>query len=235
MAERIAVAPVRRGASKQATTDRQRSRPPLSKDARTGRPPAPATAKRSFRVPEVVLGVLLVAGSALAAVLWQQSTNTTTTIVVASRPITRGSVITAVDLRGAQIGGETDAMIPGRSALTLVGRIAVVDIAAGVPLSPSLVTAEQPLGPDEALTSMALEPGHVPPDLAPNDHVRIVVTAASDSLGATATSLLDAEAVVWSVGASPDGISVIVTVRGPLSLSTEVAAASSVRLARVDG
>lgn len=235
MAERIAVAPTRRGASRQPTTDPDRSRPIAAVTSRTGRSPTPATPKRSFRLPEVVLGVLLVAGCALAAVLWQQHANTTTTIVVAGRPIARGSVITADDLRGAQIGGETDAMIAGDSAQTLLGQIALVDIAANVPLSPTLVTDEQPLGTDEALTSMALEPGQVPPDLAPNDHVRIIVTAPSDSLGATASTLLDAEAVVWSVGASPDGISVIVTVRGPLSLSTEIATAASVRLARVDG
>jgi len=235
MAEHVAVAPGKRDTSQQpkSVADGSRSRSP--KAARTGRKLAPVAPKRSFRLPEVVLGVLLVAGCALAAVLWQQSTNSTTTIVVAARPIARGSVITAEDLRGAQIGGETTAMVSGDDAHFLLGKIAVADVALGVPLSPTLVVDEKSLGPDEALTSMALEPGQVPPDLAPNDHVRIVVTSPSDTAGATATTMLDAEAIVWSVDLSQDGIALIVTVRGPLSLSTDIAAATSVRLSRVDG
>ncbi|MEO7398319.1 MAG: hypothetical protein ABIW84_07135, partial [Ilumatobacteraceae bacterium] len=108
-------------------------------------------------------------------------------------------------------------------------------IAADVPLTLTLVTNEARLGPGEALTSMALEPGQAPPDLAPNDHVRVVVTGVSDSAGIRQTVLLDAEAVVWSVELSQDGIATIVTLRGPLSLSNDVAAAAAVRLARVDG
>lgn len=235
MAERIAVAPLRRASSQQSPSPAVGERSRSDRGRRAVRSLAPLTPKRSFRLPEVVLGVLLVCGCALAAVLWQQSTNITNTFVVAARPIARGSVIAAADLGGAQIGGETGPLIRGETAHALLGQIALVDIAVGVPLSATLVTDDLPLAPDEALTSMALEPGQVPPDLAPNDHVRIVVTAKSDGAGVTETVLLEAGAVVWSVDLSQDGISVIVTVRGPLSLSTDVAAAASVRLARVDG
>jgi len=226
MAERLVVAPSQRvSASDQPTEPRRARRAAVQ----------PATPKRSFRLPEVVLGVLLVAGCALAAVLWQRHTNTTETVVVASRPIARGAVVTSADLGGAQIGGEISALIAGDDAALLLGRIAVVDIAAGLPLSMALVTEEMPLGADEALTSVALEPGQMPPDLSPNDHVRIIVTAASGQSGAATTQLLEASAVVWSVELSQDGVSTIVTVRGPLTLSSDVAAAVSVRLARVEG
>lgn len=233
MAERVVVAPTQRVPGEYE---------PVVESARprgsSGRRPVaaqPITPKRSFRLPEVMLGVLLVAGCALAAVLWQQHTDTTVTVVVAARQIARGTVVSAADLGGAQIGGETSALITGDRASTLLGQIAVVDIPSGSPLSAALVTAERPLGADEALTSMALEPGRMPPDLAPNDHVRIIVTASAGSTGAASTELLESEAVVWSVGLSQDGVSTVVTVRGPLTLSTEVASAVSVRLARVDG
>lgn len=228
MAERIAVAPIRRARLQPGTAG-------SSVPGVANRRPTPLVKKRSFRVPEVVLGVLLVAGCALAAVLWQRSTNATTTVVVAARTIGRGSVIVADDLRGAQVGGETSAMIGGESAHALLGRIAVVDIAAAVPLTPTLLTDERPLGADEALTSMALSPGQLPPDLAPNDHVRIVVTSQPDASGVAATAMLDEGAVVWSVVESQDRVSTIVTLRGPISLTTLVASAAQVQLARVVG
>lgn len=126
-------------------------------------------------------------------------------------------------------------MIGGESAHALLGRIAVVDIAAAVPLTPTLLTDERPLGADEALTSMALSPGQLPPDLAPNDHVRIVVTSQPDASGVAATAMLDEGAVVWSVVESQDRVSTIVTLRGPISLTTLVASAAQVQLARVVG
>lgn len=217
----------------------------------------PSVNRRSFRLPEVVLGVFLVAGCALGAVLWQKSADTTTTVVVAGRRISRGSVIGAGDLRGAQVGGETSAMIAGQSAHALLGKIAVIDIDVDVPITPTLLTDARALAIDEALTSMALAPGHLPPDLATNDTIRIVVTGPSAAVGGSGgsggsggtggsgatggggggaidvTLLLDQPAVVWSVDKSPDGVSTIVTLRGSLSLSTAIAAADEIRLVRV--
>ena len=221
-----------------------------SRAAIDGAPPGgrslPSVNRRSFRLPEVVLGVFLVAGCALGAVLWQKSAETTTTVVVASHRIPRGSVIGAGDLRGAQVGGETSAMIAGHSAHALLGKIAVVDIDIDVPITPTLLTDARSLAVDEALTSMALAPGHLPPDLATNDMIRIVVTGPSavpgvgGSVGGSVgggsidvTVLLDQPAVVWSVEKSPDGVSTIVTLRGSLSLSTAIAAADEIRLVRV--
>ncbi len=190
---------------------------------------------RPFRIPEVMLGVLLVAGCALAAVLWNQSNNATSTIVVAARHITRGTAITAEDLRGAEMAGATTAMIGGTEANVLLGQVALVDIEPTAPFTRSLLAATAPLAAEEALTSMALAPGQLPPDLAPSDHVRIVVTAVADATGATATELLVDEATVWSVTTAPDGVATIVTVRGPISLSSQIAAAAKVQLARVEG
>jgi flagella basal body P-ring formation protein FlgA len=228
MAERLAVAPVGRRNSESRSTAGLAERSTATKTA------APSTPKRSFRLPEVVLGVLLVAGCALGAVLWQRHADTTRTIVVARRAIARGEVITAADLRGAQIAGETAAMVAASEASSLLGQVALVDIAESSPMTASIVTDERSLAADEALTSMALEPGQVPPDLAAGDHVRVVTTA-SETSGKVITVMLEADAVVWAVDTAQDGISTIVTVRGPLSLATDVASAASLRLARVEG
>lgn len=178
---------------------------------------------------------MLVAGCALAAVLWQQHADTTTTVVVASRPIQRGAVISAADLRGAELGGETAAMVSGDDALELLGRVAAVDIDAGVPMSMTLLTETQPLGVEEALTSVALAPGRLPPDLSVGDHVRIVVTTAPGAADDGVTALIDEAAVVWSVDTAPDGVDTVVTVRGPLSLAAQLTSAAVVQLVRVAG
>jgi SAF domain len=231
MADGVAVSPVRRlrGRDEPAVTSR-------GSTSASGRGRALTSVRqRPFRLPEVVLGVLLVAGCALGAVLWQKSTNSTSTVVVASRPIARGAVIGPDDLRGAQIGGETSAMISGDSARSLLGKVALVDIGADVPMTLTLLTDARPLGADEALTSMALDPGQLPPDLAPNDDVRIVVTARPDPTAGIVATLLDERAVVWSVDDSASGVAMIVTVRGTLTLATSIAAADEIRLVRVEG
>jgi SAF domain len=186
-------------------------------------------------MPEIVLGVLLVAGCALGALLWQRTANETTTVVVARRPIAQGATITADDLRGAQIGGEIAGLISGDRAHELLGRVALVDIGAGAPLTATMVAENEPLGPDEALTSMALDAGEFPSDLAPHDHVRLVVTSPADASGQVTTRMLDGDAIVWSVAAAPDGMSTVVTIRGALDLSAEVASAAKVQLALVEG
>jgi hypothetical protein len=129
-------------------------------------------------------------------------------------------VIGPDDLRGAQVGGETSAMISGGSAHVLLGKVAVVDIGAAVPMSLTLLSDERPLGADEALTSMALKPGQLPPDLAAEDRVRILVTGRSGPTGGAATTLLDEGATVWSINDGNDGVSTIVTIRGSLALAT---------------
>jgi hypothetical protein len=231
MADRSAVATSRRANAVEPTS---RARTGPMRLGTRDRPLAPVR-RRAFRLPEVVLGVLLVAGSAMAAGLWQQSTNSTITVVVASHAIARGTVIGPADLRGAQVGGETGAMIGGGSAATLLGKIAVVDIGADVPLSMTLVADSAGLGADEALTSMALAPGHLPPDLAPNDRVRIVTTGQPDPTGSSATTLVDEPAVVWAVDDGQDGVTTIVTLRASLTVATTVAGAAEVRLVRVEG
>ncbi|MEI7755727.1 MAG: SAF domain-containing protein [Actinomycetota bacterium] len=224
MAERIESMPTRAA-----------RRPQGVRPAAAGRLPramAQAPRSRPLRVPELVVGVLLVAGCALLAVVFSSRSNATTTVVVASRTVARGSAIVADDLKGAEMAGATTAMVRGSNAVDLIGQIALVDIAANSPLTQSVVTSATPLLPGEALTSMALAPGQVPPDLAPNDHVRVVVTSIGVA-GETQAALLDEQAVVWSVSLAPDGTSTIVTVRGPISLSSAVASAAKVQLARV--
>ncbi|HRE03203.1 MAG TPA: SAF domain-containing protein [Ilumatobacteraceae bacterium] len=199
------------------------------------RAPQPVVAKRPLRMPEVILGVLLVAGCALGAVLWQRQASTRESFVVAAGPIERGRTLQGADLTVIELGGDTQVFVPAAAAQSLVGLTATADIPAGTPLVAALVAAAPALGADEALTSVALHAGDMPTDLAANDTVRIVVTTNAGAGGVSSTVLLDPIAVVWSVVDARDGVSTVVTLRGSLELSTDIAAAASVRLARVEG
>ena len=99
----------------------------------------------------------------------------------------------------------------------------------------SLLADAQPLGVDEALTSVALAPGRLPPDLAAGDDVRIVIITDVGPSAEPVTSLIEEPAVVWAVDAAPDGVDVVVTVRGPISLAAQMTSASVVQLVRVSG
>jgi hypothetical protein len=180
-----------------------------------------------------VLGVLLVAGCALGAVLWQRSVDDSTTVVVAVRPIERGAAIVADDLGGVRMSGDTSALVDGSSAEVLLGQYAAVDIASGVPFTAALVTGDRPLAVDEALTPIALAAGEVPPDLAAADAVRVVVTNIDGDR--TETTMLDERASVWAVDRAVDDVTTVVTVRGSVALAVALSGAASVRLVRVGG
>jgi hypothetical protein len=189
---------------------------------------------RRVRLPEVALGVFLVAGCALLAVLWQQHADRAVAVVVAAGPIARGDTVDAADLGVAQLSGDTAAFVPGAAAGSLVGQVALVDISAGAPLTADVVSTRSPLTSAEALSSVAVVAGDAPPDLRPTDHVRVVVATAPAGTGDMSTSVLDEIAVVWSVGEAPDGQSTIVTLRGSLDLAERVSGAGRVHLARVE-
>jgi hypothetical protein len=191
---------------------------------------------RPVRIPELVLGLVLVVGCALAAVMWNRSITAGFTIVVAASDVPRGSVIDAVDLLPAEVrGGEGVGFVSGDAAADLVGTVALVDITAGEPLTSSMVTATEPLTPEEGLASVALERGQAPSDLGPGDSVRVVVVPIADPVTPSAPTLLELVAEVWDVEPpteyEPDSV---VTLRLPIADAAIVAGAESLRLVRVE-
>lgn len=192
----------------------------------------PAAPPREVRLPEIVVGVLLVAGCALGALIWQRSQDSTTTIVVAARAIPRGTVITAEHLGGARVGGETSGLIAGDAAGSLLGETAQIDIAAGVPLTTGASMRSEPLRADEALIGLALEPGQAPNGLEPLDVVRPIVSRV-DALGQRDSIALDGAATVWSVDLDSTAAPMVVTLRAPVSMLVDLVGAAEVHLARI--
>lgn len=203
---------------------------------RRQRPTPPSLAARSrLRLPELALGLLLVAGGALGAVLWYTSATAEETVVVAARDLPRGHVITAADLRPATVtGAEGIALVSGADASMLLGQVLTVDVPAAAALVPSMVTDRPPLADGEGLFSLALSAGQAPAELSPFDVVRLVATTNDPLGGRSEPDILEAAAEVWSVLPPTEyDPSTLVTLRGPIELAAVVAAADHVRLVMV--
>jgi hypothetical protein len=202
------------------------------------RTPVTPPARRGVRVPELVLGVLLVFGFALGAVVWHTSTTARTDVTVLAHDVHRGDIVTAADLRAEPVAaGAAVRLVPWGHRAAYVGQVAVVDLAAGSPLERSLLQDAPALGAGEGLASVKLPAGGAP-RLAAGDRVDAVAIPQDNGptpQDAAAAVVVAADAVVWSVEAIGDSdTSEVVTLRLPLEDARRVsAAAGALRLVRV--
>jgi hypothetical protein len=220
--------------------------------ARRGLPPA----RRKVRLPEVVVGVLLVTGFALAAVVWQSSSTRSAAALALGRDVARGTTLQPSDFVAVDVASHGLGLVPFADASRYVGKVAAVDLSAGSPITADVVTDVLPLTGGLALVGRRLEPGDYPGGIAVGDHVEVVPVADANAM--TAAPALDspydpaaagtaptadqptagaggaATATVESVLPLDDAAgSVVVTLRLAATAARQVAGASAVRLVRV--
>lgn len=164
------------------------------------RPETPTAAVvRRRQVRWVVAGVLLVVGSALVfATIWARA-GSESRVLVLTRSVDAGHVLTSSDLRSANVStGQGLATVLATSESSVVGRTTAVPLTAGSLLSPDALGSGRALRSGEAMVGLALKPGTFPSSLAPGDHVRVVDTTTA----ATSTSGNAAPARASSGGAT---------------------------------
>jgi len=157
-----------------ATVEGARSRP----QPKRVRPAGFARVKP--KLPELVLGIMLVAGGALGAVLWATH-EPTQRVLVAARNIQRGESFDGSMVRWASVSGDHLAVI-GDPRL-LVQRIAAADIRAGSPLVASSLRAPTVIGPTQVEYGVAMDAGDFPVGLAAGDRVLVVAVLPADETG----------------------------------------------------
>lgn len=147
-----------------------------------GRPPvATGLPPRTIRTPWIVLGVLVMAGSALGFGLWASSLDERTPALVAARTIDAGSVVTAEDVREADVSGTGVAFVPADRASVVLGRVATSDIPEGALLHPEAFSDVLGIDEGNAVVGVALQPGAVPtPQLRVGDRVNVVAVGGTD-------------------------------------------------------
>jgi hypothetical protein len=183
--------------------------------------------------------VLLVAGCALGAVLWQRSADSTRAALVLAHDVSRGHVFEPADFVPAQVRATGVHLLPYEAGARMIGRIAVADLSAHTPVTESVAVETVPLGDGEGLVGRRLAAGEYPDALRAGDHVQVVLvaptsTSAAGPVGSAATppSVEDAtvESVVPLTGAAD---AVVVTLRMPSADARRVAASTGVRLVQV--
>ena len=192
------------------------------------------TAKRRWRIPELAVGLVLMLGGALGAILLSRSGDSIVIVVGAAHDLQRGDKITPKDLVAVETSQSlAGSFITEAQASALIGQTALVDLRASTPLTVSMFSDQQQLLPNEALTSAAIQQGNYPIDLAVGDQVRIV-TVPDIALNQNALpELFDQVVTIWSLNKSENNDSALVTFRSSLDLSMAIAKAGEVHIVRV--
>lgn len=166
--------------------------------------------RRRTRIPELAIGVLLVAGSALVALAWQTVSDPAQSVVAVRSDIARGDIITADNLQAVEIATEDPVrFIAAADASTLVGRIAQVDLSSGTLLTGEMAADVAAVGEGQALVGLAFDWGAMPSTtLRSGSRVDVVLTPADQgdaALARTEDAVLVAGAEVSEVAASSGG------------------------------
>lgn len=156
---------------------------------------------RERRVPWLVLGVLLVAGSGLAFAVWAQSIGDRHPVLALARSIEAGETLTPAHLTVARVGTDADLAFSAPTAADdLVGTVATASLPAGTLVHPTLFADRALVDPGDALVGLTVLPGELPlGGLRSGDRVVVVETPTDlDAADRSAPRALWAAAVVAS-------------------------------------
>jgi hypothetical protein len=179
----------------------------------------------------IALAVMLIVGFGALGFWFYDQAGAKVSVLVASREIPAGHVITAEDLSTAHVAGGITAVASGHLS-EVVGHAASVEILPRTPVQLAMVSAVSPLPPGAALVGVALAPGQSPSSgLAPGDQVQVLqLPAKTASLRSVASPVL-ATAMVFDVRSNPavEG-GTLLTLEAPKSAAYPITAASDAGL-----
>lgn len=137
---------------------------------------------------------------ALGAVLWHLSAVEKVPALAAASQIKRGEVIDASDVRVVYVSSDDPlARLDSSQMSRVAGRVALVDLAEGTLLTPSVVADAAAFNAGDGVVGLSLDPGAYPArGLATGDRVNVVRTADVADLGAKPT-LIARNATVFAV------------------------------------
>ncbi len=201
-------------------------------------PPAGASPKR--RLPDVLVGVAVVVGCVLAAVVWSASSAGGGDAVLALvNPIARGQVVTLEDLKSVEVSTQEDvALIPRTESGQVVGRRALAPLPAGALLSASQFATTPPVEPGEAVVGLVLGQGEYPiGGMAPGDVMSVVLTPGQGGSDGDEGVLVPAAEVyaVAPIGSQGEMFVSLLVAESEVTQVTSAASGDRVRLALVAG
>lgn len=142
------------------------------------------TAGRRRRLPHLLVGVLLVVACAAGVVVLSQQLGERRPVLVVTRPLTAGQVLTDSDLGQARVAADPGvAVIDAARRPAVLGRPVAVDVRPGSLLTEHALGEPEVPAAGEAVVALSVKPGRYPPRLAAGASV-LVVPVARDSVGA---------------------------------------------------
>lgn len=190
----------------------------------------------TIRVPELAVGLFIVAASIGGAVFWQRSVEAGTAVLVTSRDITRGEVLSAVDLSEVVVTASADiALIRSSAAEQVVGRRVTADLRGGTPLIPAFLSSTGSVGPLDGLVGLMVRLSSAPVELAAGDFVRIF-TVETTLEGESRIEEVPGPLEIWEVS-TPDPLSSerAITVKSPLESIPKLVGREHIHLVKVVG
>ena len=171
---------------------------PLTESALPASVPARRATARRWRDPRLLGGVALIVAAMCAGALLLRSGGGGTTLIRAVHDLPAGVTLAEADVEQVMV----DLPDPQGYLQQVVGGTVVRSVHAGE-LIPADAVATQPVA-DVRLVTVAVEPLHAPPGLAPGTHVDVWVTR--DTEGATPQLVL-ADVLVAGVSLESDSAS----------------------------
>jgi hypothetical protein len=161
--------------------------------------------RRRRELPLVLAGVLLVIGGALAFAETSLHLTSRHEVLVTTRPLAAGQVLSPADLSVATISGANGLGLVASSAESAVlGQPLAVPLVAGAPLTTGELGSTSPLAAGLDVVALLIRPGGFPPSLASGSRVEVVPVPASGSpTPPPSTWLIDA--TVLSIGDTTTG------------------------------
>ena len=197
--------------------------------------------KRGVQVPQLLVAVLLVAVSALAALVLFSRAAAREPIVALANPVERGQVIESGDLMVVYVATDDPiASIASEALGGVTGLTAVADLEAGTILTPAHFVSRTVLDVGEGVVGLALGPGEYPtPAIAAGDVVDVVVTGReSAESGESPGDIVASSSVVFDVAELGTQGDRFISLRMAADAAVEVADAAAsdrVRLVLVAG
>ncbi len=160
------------------------------------------------RRPEwIAVGVILMAFAVLANVQLVRSSSAREPVVRLARDVPVGQQVVHADLDVARVAVDSAVpVIPDRQLSEVVGRRASIGLRKGTLLAASQLTVQQSPQPGQALVTVPVKAGALPPGLGPGWRLRIVFTSGDQNPSPAGgqdrtpgTALPDVEAVVDQV------------------------------------
>jgi len=162
--------------SRHLSRRRQVDQPPDTAGDPWATPPPRPSGRRS--VPHLLLGILLVLACAVGSLALSTGLGGSRLVLASARPLTVGQILGPADVREVALPAGSDLRaIDASGAASLLGRPVTVTVPAGVLLTPESFGGDGSPPPGRAIVALALEPGRLPPEVAPGDRVSVVVGA----------------------------------------------------------